>query len=196
MKKFIAAALLSVAVAPAFAAPTADSGYYVGVDVGNGKIRPDCSGGCIASSKDSDTVGGILLGYQYNKNLAVEIKYTGTGKWEAANNGGDFKSDAFALAVVGIAPINNEFSVYGKLGVASNQIKVSGTMATNYQDTRRTAATGGVGVQYNATPTVGIRLGYDRYYGKADTTAAGAAGGFTSTDADSDVWTVGVVFKF
>ena len=194
MKKLLAAALLSVVAVPAFAAPAASDGsYYVGVDVGNGKVRPsNCAGGCIAASKDNDTVAGIMLGYQYNKNLAVEVKYTGTGKYQVSGNLGEFKGDAFDLAVVGIAPINDSFSVYGKLGIASNNMKVSGTMATAYQDTRRTAATYGVGAQYNATPTVGIRLGYDHFYGKADPIAAG----WTSVDADSDIWTVGAVFKF
>lgn len=190
MKKLIAAALLSVAVAPAFAAPTADSGYYVGVDVGNGKVRVNDCGGC-TPTKDNDTVGGILMGYQYNKNLAVEVKYTGTGKWEDNTVPGDIKGDALVLAVVGIAPINNEFSIYGKLGIASNNSKVSNSAAMGVQDTRRTAATYGIGAQYNVTPTVGIRLGYDSYQGKVDSTAGGA-----SVDSDSDVWTVGVVFKF
>lgn len=191
MKKLLAAALLSAAVAPAFAAPTADSGYYVGVDVGNGKIRvKDCTG--CNPSKDSETVGGILLGYQYNKNLAVEVKYTGTGKWEQNTApAGDVKTDAFALAVVGIAPINNDFSVYGKLGVANTKSKVSGNLTTKVKDARRTAATAGVGVQYNVTPAVGVRLGYDFYSGRVD-----GVGANSGSDADSDVWTVGVVFKF
>ena len=160
MKKLLAAALLSVAVAPAFAA---DSGFYAGVDVGSGKIRlSNCGAGCGTSSKDNDTIGGVLLGYQYNKNLAVEGKYTGGGKWVNAAGTGDVKNDAFAFAVVGIAPINDSFSLYGKLGIASNKSKVSNQAVMGVQDTRRTAATYGVGAQYNATPTVGIRLGYDR----------------------------------
>ena len=189
MKKLLAAALLSVAVAPAFAA---DSGLYAGVDVGSGKIRlSNCGvGGCGSSSKDNDTVGGVLLGYQYNKNLAVEAKYTGGGKWVNAAGTGDVKNDAFALVAVGIAPMTDSFSLYGKLGIASNQTKVSNTAVMGVQDTRRTAATYGVGAQYNATPTVGIRLGYDRYSGKADITTGG------SVDVDSDVWAIGVVFKF
>ena len=190
MKKLIAAALLSAAVAPAFAAPTADSGYYVGVDVGNGKVRANDCGGC-TPTKDNDTVGGILLGYQYNKNLAVEVKYTGTGKWEDNTAPGDIKGDAMALVVVGIAPINNEFSVYGKLGIASNKTKVSNSAVMGVQDARRTAATYGVGAQYNVTPTVGIRMGYDRYEGKVDGTP-----GNPNVDTESDVWTIGVVFKF
>ena len=188
MKKLLAAALLSVAVAPAFAA---DSGFYAGVDVGSGRIRVSNCAGC-TSSKNNDTVGGVLLGYQYNKNFAVEAKYTGTGKWEPSPAGtGDIKSDAFALVAVGIAPINDSFSLYGKLGVASNKTKVSGALAATNQDTSRTKETYGVGAQYNATPTVGVRLGYDHYRGQVDSKAGG-----TNADADSDIWTVGVVFKF
>lgn len=189
MKKFLAATLLSTFVAiPAFAA---DTGFYAGVDVGNGKIRVKDCGGC-SSSKDNETVGGVLLGYQYNKNLAVEAKYTSAGKWEISPGGsGDIKNDVFSLAAVGIAPINDSFSVYGKLGIASTKSKVSGGLTASLQDTRRTAATAGVGVQYNVTPAVGIRFGYDYYEGKTDGTA-----GSPSVDNNSDVWTIGVVFKF
>ena len=197
MKKILIAAALSAWIAPAFAAPAAatapEKGFYAGADIGSGKVRiKNCSGTCLSSSKNDQVVGGILLGYQYNKNLAVEAKFTGTGKWERNTAPtGDIKGDAFALVGVGIAPVTNELSVYAKLGVANMKSKVSNSAALGYKDTRNTSATGGLGAQYNVTSAIGVRLGYDYYRGKVDATAGGG-----DARLNCDVWTAGVIFRF
>ncbi len=184
MKKIAAVVLLSAVVAaPAFAA---DEGFYAGVTLGNGK--PNVTPSAVALSKKADFIYGGLLGYQYNKNLAVEAQFTGVGKaTDAAGN--TIKGDAFGLTAVGILPLNESFSLLGKLGVASAKTTSSGA-ATNL-GASRTAATYGLGAQYNVSQNLGLRLNWDRY-GVA--TADSVTG--VKSNGNANVITVGAVYKF
>lgn len=179
MKKTLAAALLSAAVAtPAFA----DGGFYIGGTLG----RAATSNFGAPLTKSSDTVYGGLVGYQFNPNFGVEAQYTGAGKFATATMSG--KSDIFTVDAVGTLPLADNFALYGKLGIGSSKSKIYDATLT-YQGTSRTAATYGLGVQYNATPQVGIRFGWDRY-GSA-VTSAGA-----KTNFNSNVWAAGIVYAF
>ncbi|MBI5659651.1 MAG: porin family protein [Nitrosomonadales bacterium] len=154
MKKILAVALLStVAVTPAFAA---DSGGYIGVTVGRAKMDNPYAG---TVTKDNETVGGILAGYQYNKNLGVEVFYTSVGKLEVT--GKSAKGDAIGLNVVGIAPLSDAFSLYAKLGYANTKADASG--AATFTGERRSSVTGGVGAQYNMSKEISFRFGWDGY---------------------------------
>lgn len=189
MKKIASALLLSTVVAaPAFAA---DNGFYAGVTVG--RSHTGNIAGNTTMTKSSDTVAGILAGYQYNKYLGVEAAYTGAGKFTATIPAGNIysgKSDASSLVAVGTLPLNNNFSLYGKLGIASVKTTLSATPATADTGATRSTSTVGFGAQYNATPAIGIRFGWDRF-GAAVTTAAGAKSNF-----NADVYSLGAVFKF
>lgn len=184
MKKIVAAVLLSAVVAaPAFAA---DSGFYAGVTLGNGKPNVTPVTGA-ALSKNSDFIYGGLAGYQYNKNLAVEVQFTGLGKaTDVAGN--TTKADALSLTAVGLLPLSDSFEVLGKLGVASAKT-ASSALATNL-GASRTGLTYGIGAQYNVTQNLGLRLVWDRY---AVATANNIG---VKTNANANVMTVGAVYKF
>jgi OOP family OmpA-OmpF porin len=182
MKKIAAVVLLSSAMAaPAFAA---DQGFYAGLTLGSGK--PGVTPSAAALSKNSKSIYGGLVGYQYNKNLAVEGQFTGIGESKDVN-GNTVKGDAFSLSAVGLLPLSDSFELYGKLGFASTKTKASAG-ATNLGATR-SALTYGIGGQYNVSQSFGVRFGWDQY--GAATTAAGV-----KTNKNADVYTVGAVFKF
>lgn len=182
MKKIAVVTLLSaVMVTPAFAA---DSGVYLGFNLGSGK--PGIVPAAPALSKNSKAVYGGLIGYQYNKNLAAEAQFTGVGQVTDAA-GQTAKGDTFSVSAVGTVPLNNSFELFGKLGVASTKTTTSAGFANG--GATRTALTYGLGGQYNVNENVGVRAGWDRY-GVA-TTVAGA-----KVKANADVLTVGVVYKF
>jgi len=187
MKRLLAVALLSTVVAtPVFAA---ESGAYIGVTVGSSKTDNPYPGNTV--TKDTDTVGSILAGYQYNKNLGVEVFYAGVGKLEANCGAGcsaSIKGDAVGINVVGTAPISDMFALYAKLGYASTKTDVSVTGVAGTGN-RHSALTGGVGGQYNVTKDVGIRLGWDGYEESA--TIAGV-----ENKPRSNVWSMGAVFRF
>lgn len=135
-----------------------DQGFYAGFGVGTGK--PDISAVAPNTlSSNSSTVFDGLVGYKFNKNLAVEGQYGGLGKVKTTA-GGSAKGDAASLAVVGMMPVGDKFDLYGKLGYADAKTKIS---AFGAEGVSRSAPTYGVGAQYNINPMLGLRLGWDRY---------------------------------
>lgn len=196
MKKIAAAVLLSAVVAaPAFAA---DNGFYAGITVGQARVNAPTN---IVLSKSTDTIAGVLGGYQFNRYWGAELFYSGAGRFSGTNAAGTIigsgKGDVWGLDAVGTLPLSDAFSLYGKLGIASTKTKASGyVIATGGPSTlsgaTRTTATYGLGVVFNATPAIGIRLGWDRY--GAAVTGAVAAG--TTDNFNINAWTVGGVFRF
>ncbi|MBI5438621.1 MAG: porin family protein [Nitrosomonadales bacterium] len=195
MKKILVAALLSTVIAaPVFAASNgADAGVYGGFTVGQAKMDNPYVG--YATTDDKDTVGSIFLGYQYTKNWGVEAFYSTVGKLTARNAAGTIiyntDSDAFGLNVVGTAPLNESFSLYGKLGYArANTNAHSSPVGLAGRDNSN--VTGGVGALFNIDKKMGIRFGIDRY--EATTISGNVAN--VEEKFWTDVWAVGLVFKF
>lgn len=192
MKKILVAALLSAVVAtPAFAAPNgADAGVYGGFTVGQSKA--DAPLGYV-STDDKDTGGSVFIGYQYTKNWGVEAFYANMGKQVVQNAGatviGTGDSDAYGINVVGTAPLNESFSLYGKLGYARTQTNFSST-ANTIIGNDRSGVTGGLGGIYNIDKKVGIRFGWDTYELSAGST------GVAEDKFWTDLWSIGIVFKF
>ncbi len=196
MKKIAAAVLLSTAIAaPAFAA---DAGLYAGVTLGQARIKAPAN---VMLSKSTDTIGGVLGGYQFNKYWGAELFYSSTGRFTGTDptattiNSG--RGDVWGLDVVGTLPLSDMFSLYGKLGIASTKTKASGYVIatgapTALSGATRSTATGGLGFLFNVTPAIGIRLGWDRY--GASVTGSAVAG--ARSDFNIDAWTVGGVIRF
>jgi OOP family OmpA-OmpF porin len=163
MNKIAIAALLSALVA----APAIAADAYVGVNVG--KNQMDYSG------VNSSTAIGVLGGYSFNQNVAAEVAYTNLGS--ADYYGTSITGHVFSVAAVGSLPLNKDFSLLGKLGVASSTYEVSG-----YSESK-SDLTYGIGAQYNVSKTVGIRLVYDSFkVGSSNT-------------KDSALISIGAVFK-
>jgi OOP family OmpA-OmpF porin len=167
MKKIAIVALLSVfAAAPAVAAD-----MYVGVKAGSVSNKVNTS--------ESSNSFGISGGYTINPNFAVEVGYTDLG--DVAS--GVIKFSALEISAVGSYPINEQFSLFGKLGMANTTEKLSALSLEG----KRTAATYGLGGQYNVSPTIGVRLGWEHY---------GFGDGTTFNEGDSSLVSLGGVFKF
>lgn len=169
MKKIAIVALLtSFIAAPAMAA---DTGFYAGVNVGSATID--------SPGFSSTTAIGALGGYNFNQNFAAELAYTdfGSKSYVGVPN---VKSSAVSLSGVGSYPINEQFSVFAKLGVASTSMSATGSPTTSKSD-----LTYGVGAQLNVNKQIGIRLGYDVYK---------VSDGVVNRN--ENVWGVGAVFKF
>ena len=194
MKKILVAALLSAVVAtPAFAAPNgADAGVYGGFTVGQSKTDNPYVG--TATIDDKDTVGSVFLGYQYTKNWGVEAFYATVGKLTATGGGqtGTGDADAFGLNVVGTAPLNESFALYGKLGYARVNTNATSSPVAGLAGRDNSNVTGGIGALYNIDKKMAIRFGLDRY---ELTTISGNVVG-AEDKFWSDVWSVGLVFKF
>lgn len=183
MKK--TALLYALALGIAGTACAADSGFYVGGSLGDGKLGVNST---VGLSKNSDVVYGGILGYQFNPNFATEVQYSGAGKATDVN-GNTLKADALSVSALGILPLSNGFGIYGKLGLASTKTSTTGTFSGTGTGASRTAVTYGLGGQYDINPAITIRLGWDRY--GADSSTQGVSNNF-----NADVYSIGAVYHF
>lgn len=172
MKRISAVAML-LATFP-LSAFAADSGFYAGGSVGQSSTSLDN----VTLRKKSDTAFSLLGGYKISQNLGVEAEYLNFGKVSTAMWSADISAIA-ATAVVAI-PVYTDFAFYGKLGFA----KTTFGYATNGISVSRTTATFGLGGQFKIDPSLGVRVGWDRY-------AVGDA-----VSGNSDLIAVGIVYKF
>lgn len=159
MKKIALAVLLSAVAAPVFAVAD-DMHMYAGVKAGQAKsdIEPGTLNGGTASSSNP-TGWGVFIGHSFNPNFAVEAEYLNLGEIKLGSN--TAKSTGFSVSGVGTLPLNEQFSLFGKVGYATITGKPGG--AYTGSDAKSEALTFGVGGQFNLSSAVGIRLGWDKY---------------------------------
>lgn len=160
-------------------------GLYGGLNLGVGMLNLNTPNGV---DKDTQAVVGVVAGYKFNPNFAVEGQYTGIGK-VTDNVSGSAKADALSLTAVGILPLNDAFDLYGKFGVAATKSKVSSGLNA-YNDATHTAATYGLGAEYHFDKAISMRVGWDHYKAEVD------VNGVSSKSFDSNVTTIGVSYHF
>jgi OOP family OmpA-OmpF porin len=146
---------------------SADSGWYIGGNVGKADV--DVTG-------DDDMSFKILGGYQINRNFAAEVGYTDFGK--TSSGGTEVKANAWEAVAVGILPIGDKFGIFGKAGFFWGEAKGGGTTDDSVE------LTYGVGVSYDFTKQFSIRGEWQKY--------TDVGNGAT----DIDVMSVGVVYRF
>jgi OmpA-OmpF porin, OOP family len=152
----LSAALLS---APAFAAGP----YYGGVSLGASDID-NCGGNC------SDTGIKLLGGYQVTPTIGVELAYTDLGKF-----GNNVRASALGISAVGKLPLQNNFSLLGRLGLNNARFKSGGNSDSSVE------LGYGIGASYAYSPTVDFRAEWERIAFDA---------------VDGSLLSVGVVMKF
>lgn len=187
----MAAGLVASSASFAQGMKPADTGLYIGGSVGQSMADCNASGG---SCDDKDVAYKVFGGYQFNRNLAAELGYSQLGEWSSSFPGGSVNLEAtvWDLVGVGIWPLNQQFSIYGKLGVYSAEAKLSGLVSgkKTTQD-----LTYGLGGQFNFSRNLGLRLEWQRYSGLESPSTTG--GGVTvSGESDIDVLSLGVLWKF
>lgn len=183
MKKLIFALIAAAtAVGSAQAA-----GPYVGLGVATADHNYNLPGtttgdGYKASAKvfggyDIDQTWGVEAGYtDFRKS---DYSYTVNGVTRSGNSQGH----STYLAGKATLPINEQFGVYGKLGVANNKRTVSDpTLGSGDSKTELYA---GVGVQYNLNQKVSLTAEYERYGKNKD-----------QLGAKADVFSAGVKYAF
>lgn len=133
------------------------AGFYAGAELGNADF-----------GDDDDTAIKVLGGYQVNRNIAAEVAYS-----MLYDKGG---AEVNALELVGIFsfPLQNQLSVFGKLGFANVDVE------TRFGSDDKTELTYGIGAQYDVSQRLGVRAGWQRY----------------DTDDEVDLLSIGVVYRF
>jgi len=168
-----------------------------GIDSAVGAQNVNVSSG---SSDTQDTIYGFNLGYRLSPNFAFEGGYVNLGEYGYQSNTADpvagavtghFKSYGFTAAGVGILPLVNKVSLYGKLGVveAHTTLTAYGSPGINTSNVSydSTGLLVGAGASYDITPQIATTLEWNRY---------GHLGNPGTAYAAVNTYTLGLKYKF
>jgi OOP family OmpA-OmpF porin len=126
-KRLALSAFAALALTAAMAAHAdVQPGFYMGAGFGSTKIDDDGFDGI--DFDDSDTGFKVFGGYSFNQNFAIEAAYFDLG--EASGTFDDLGDtvnfdvgvSGFNVSAVGVLPLSDMFSLFGKLGYASYDI--------------------------------------------------------------------------
>lgn len=187
-----------------------ESGWYAGASIGQSRADIDdqrisrslLGSGFATSSMSEDersAAGKIFGGYQFNRYLALEGGYFNLGKFgytastsPAGSLSGQIKLQGLNLDVVGILPLTDKLSAFGRVGVIYAQARdnfSSTGLVTRPVSSARESDTGykfGAGAQYAFTDRMAVRAEVERH---RINDAIGNKG-------DIDMATVGLVYRF
>jgi OmpA-OmpF porin, OOP family len=195
---------------PAFAASSDFYGVF-----GLGRSSLDSNGGQIdvfnlsngftsssTTTSSNATAGKLQLGYMLGKTFSLEGGYDYLGKVNFVSTatsavgtgtiGGSKEAQLVNLDLVGKFPLNEQFSVIGRVGgyywKTKSALPNSGTLATYTINDTGWDIKAGAGVQYDFNPKFGMRGEYERFNG--------IGSGTTTGDSKVNQFTVGAVLKF
>jgi len=206
-----APALAALALIASPSAVADDPGWYGGINLGQSRAKIDdariagsvLDGGYNTTSiseDNRDTGYKIFGGYQFNRNFALEGGYFDLGKFGFKANtvttvpppslgtlSGTVKFKGLNLDAVGILPISEKFSAFGRVGLIYAETRDSFTGSVNVNPSKRdTNYKYGLGLQYDFTQSLGMRVEAERY---RVNDAVGNKG-------DVDLYSVGLVYRF
>ena len=169
-------------------------GFYAGAHIGQTTVDEFCDGvgGPGVSCEDSDTAFKLLGGAQLNQNFAVELAYINFGEIRLSGPGGTISAESSGFEIVGLGmlPVAERLSVYGKLGLYRAEteaaVNVPGVLVGNLDESNNDL-TFGFGVRFDVTKQVAVRAEWQRY---------SDVGGGEIGEADIDVISIGALFRF
>ena len=214
MKRSLGIIAALLAVSAAGTAEAQSPSWYLAASAGSGKsnvsagevtdlLRSQGYGSPSTSADDKDQFYKFSLGYRFSPVIAIEGYFADLGKYNtrsvvvtptAGSVSADYKSKGYGIDLVLSAPVTQEFSVFGRVGViqAKTEATFSSTgsvgLLANRGSKNKTGQHFGVGLQYDFTPTVGIRGEVETFRKLGDD----STGGELKVDAVS----VGAIFRF
>ncbi len=191
MKKIILTLLLSFISTQAFAQ---DSKFYFGASGGQTKFDTGVTA-ITARLDEKDSGFKIFAGYEINENVAIEGFYTDLGSATLSGTNGQtfrfnnttyqfttsasiaIKGTALGASILAGVPINEYVKPFAKIGFSRTETKTTytGTNAPSETDTS-TEPMYGVGIDFNVTKTIAIRLEYETYKSDDDKATLISAG--------------------
>jgi len=165
---------------------SAYAGAYIGAGAGRSDVDADAG---ISSFSDTDTGWKIFGGYAFNKYFAVEGAWVDLGDFSDTVPDPLFSIptktslglDGFAVSGVGSYPVNEAFTVFGKLGIWSWESDVSISALGFSEDENGTDVMFGAGASYNFTKAISVRAEWER---------------FTADSDDADLFSISGVYSF
>jgi OmpA-OmpF porin, OOP family len=167
-----------------------DSAWYAGGSVGKSSSAV-CASAVLpgVSCDDQGTAYRAFAGYQVNRYLSLEFGYQQLGDVSIAFGATTttLETSLFDLVVLGTLPLTQRLGAYGKLGIyrANNEAKTPATEAK----LETNGLSYGIGLQYDVTSNLGVRLEWQEY---ANVIGAGLAG----ASSNADVTSVAAIWRF
>lgn len=169
--------------------------WYAGAGLGQAKVKDLCSFASGIPCDDTDTAMKIFGGYKVNQNFAVEVAYADLGKATLGIPGAsaEYKATTWDILAVGMIPINQQFSVLGKIGMANWNVDAGYNLSLASLGSGSVSASGSdvtyaLGVQYDFSNQVGLRGEWQHYSNVGDDNTTG--------QSDVDVIGASVLFRF
>ncbi len=181
----VAISLLSTLATAQVSAATDTTGFYVG-----GALNRVTVDGDDFTDSQSGTGAGIYGGYNFNEWFGLEANLFATG--DLGDKDIDVSAGALSFTPKFTAQINDIFSAYAKVGIASMAIVLDGNGID--EDLTGFGWTYGVGVNAAVTEHLNIRVSYDVTTGKLD--ADNNYLGLKDIDTDIKQFAVGVHYQF
>ena len=201
------------ALCTVFAANSANAQYYGGLSLsplilgGIGPGNRDPAGAALepgfssplVALRNSRTVYGLRFAYPLAANLAIEGGYNELARanYGAAPLHGSLARNpdarGYGLDLVGAAPLFDRFSVFGRAGIQSIRTDIPSASVGNIDLAAPsfaqtiTAARFGVGVRYDFSSSLGLRLEVERFR---------KLGGNSLDEFSADNYSFGVLLKF
>lgn len=174
------------------AATQASAQAFVGGSLGQTDIDEEIATGLITSGSvdGKDTGFKVFGGYMFNRNFGIEGAYVDLGEVSYSGDffgspvtGGKIEVTGFNIAALGSYPVNEQFSLFGKIGLLVWEAEASDTTGgvPFSAKTDGTDISFGLGVSYNFTRSLGVRAEWERF--KLD-------------DADADLLSIGIIWRF
>jgi OOP family OmpA-OmpF porin len=166
---------------------------YIGASAGLSKIESNFCEGLSACDKE-DTGFKLVGGFELAPNFALEAAYFDLGKATGSIPLGGFgsasvsgKADGYGLFAVGMAPLTNQFSIHGRVGIASIKSKLSASLAgfSNSESERNENVAFGFGAAFALNKNASIRAEWDRFKTEVQ-----------DAKSDVDLFSLGAVFRF
>ena len=188
--RFLAASAL--ALSGALAASPANAQAFIGGAIGQSDIDEEVASGLITSgtADGKDTAFKIFGGYMFNRHFGIEGAYVDLGQVSYSGSflgspvtGGKVEVSGLNISALGALPINEQFSVFGKIGLFlwdAEASDITGGVPFSAKEDG-TDVSFGIGVNYNFTRNLGVRAEWEM---------------FTTDEADATLLSVGVVWRF
>jgi len=165
-----------------------NSAFYVGLGMGGAYIND-----AQTDEEISSTTLMLQAGYQYNAYVALEGRIwfgfnTDYDPGNTTNTGGEYDNDisSWGIYIKPMYPVTEAFDIYALLGYGGTQL---GNLESG--DAYEDGFQWGLGAQYEVMENVLIFADYVRLY---DDTGFDYRAQLE--DVDSDVWTLGVSYRF
>lgn len=199
-------------------AQAADTGLYGYVSAGqaesdrkneaDGALRNAGITAMTSSADDTDTGYKLQLGYQLNRNFAVEGGYVKLGKFNykaastapiVATRDVDTDIDGWNIGVVGRLFFSEQFAAFGKLGALYSETNYNcrgaGIDCTNPNRTaKETTAYYGLGLDWNFSRNWFARTEYEVFTDVGE--SLNSTGTTGTTRADVKMGSIGVGYRF